>query len=419
METKSYLGSNINLIKVHNMRVVLQCLLYEKDLSRVQLAQKTSLSKTTITNLISELLEQGIVSEIDSSEKETETLRPVGRPRTTVNLEPNARFVVGVHIGIGVFRVAVANLLDEMLVNRREHFEIKAPASKVMEQIAETIEQTLEESGMDRSLFLGIGIGASGLVEVATGINLLAPNLNWHDVPLRDYFEKKLHLPVFVDNNVRAMAEGEAYFGIGRGVDSLAFVYGRVGVGAGLILRGEPFRGSVSGAGEIGHTVMLLEGGEACQCGNSGCLETLVSESAILRCADVIAKRHPDGILARSMLEDRETAPIERVFAAARQGDQEVLQMLDERAYYLGVALSGLVNLFNPEMIILGGIFSSGEEYFLETVKRVTRTMAFGRMGERVRFASTGFGWRAGVLGAAALALMYFFYQPELQKQIR
>jgi glucokinase-like ROK family protein len=413
MAKQALQGSNINLVKLHNLHVVLQSLLYEPDLSRVQLAQRTNLSNTTITNLISELLEQGIVSEIDNKKDETGELRPVGRPRTHIRLEPDARYVVGLHIGVGVFRVAVTNLLDEMVVNRMEQFEINDPSDQVMEQMAAAIETTLAESAVERSKILGVGIGASGLVEVATGINLLAPNLNWHDAPLKEYFQERLHLPVIVDNNVRAMAMGEAYFGAGRGVDSLAFVYGRVGVGAGLILRGLPLRGSVSGAGEIGHTVMLVEGGEPCRCGNSGCLETLVSEKAILRRAERIAQGHPDGILAHANHERQDLTPIERVFAAAQQGDEEVRQMLVERAYYLGVALAGLVNLFNPEMILLGGIFSSGEDFFLETARHVTRKMAFGGMGKRVRIASTSFGWKAGVLGAAALALMHFFYQPE------
>ena len=413
MEKHALQGSNINFVKLHNMQVVLQSLLYEPDLSRVQLAHRTNLSNTTITHLIAELLEQGIVSEVDTTEEDSTQIRPVGRPRTSIHLNPNARYVVGMHIGVGSFTVAIANLLDEMLINRFEQFDISTPSNKVLEMMASTIEAVIEESGVARHNILGIGIGASGLVEVATGINLLAPNLNWHDVNIRDYFQNQMHMPVFVDNNVRAMAVGETYFGIGRGVDSLAFVYGRVGVGAGLILRGQPFRGSVSGAGEIGHTVMLLEGGEKCRCGNNGCLETLVSESAILRTAEVIAGRNPEGTLASIMRDRKDLTPIDRIFEAGRQGDEEVRQMLRERAYYLGVALAGLVNLFNPEMIILGGIFFSGEEFFLETVRKVTRQMAFGRMGERVRICSTGFGWDAGVLGATALALLQFFYLQE------
>jgi predicted NBD/HSP70 family sugar kinase len=245
--------------------------------------------------------------------------------------------------------------------------------------------------------------------------------LNWRDVPLREYFQNALHLPVFVDNNVRAMAIAETYFGAGRGVDSLAFVYGRIGVGAGLISRGQVFRGSISGAGEIGHTPMLLHGGESCRCGNSGCLETLVSEPAILRSAESIARVNPKGVLAQTMRQRLDLTPIERVFTAARQGDGEVRAMLEERAYYLGVAMAGLVNLFNPELILFGGIFAQGQDIFLEPTIRTVQQMAFGGLGKRVTMQATSFGWRAGVVGAAALALMVFFYgqeQPKMLEQV-
>jgi len=413
MAKQSLKGSNINLVKEHNLGVILLSLLYEPDLSRVQLAQKTNLSNTTITNLISELLKQGIVSEEEKNEPEKGEIRPVGRPRTGIHLESNARFVVGIHIGVGVFRVAVANLLDEVSSNQLEPFEIDAPVTQVLEHIAFVVEAVIKASMVERGKIIGVGVGASGLVEVSTGTNIIAPNLNWHNVPLQDYFQNALHLPVFVDNNVRAMAIAETFFGAGRGVDSLAFVYGRIGVGAGLMSRGQAFRGSISGAGEIGHTVMLLQGGEPCRCGNSGCLETLVSEPAIQRWAENFVRIHPDGCLAKIYHERQELDPIERIFEAARQGDEEVCHMLEERAYYLGVALAGLVNLFNPEMILFGGIFAQGGEFFLDPVIRITREMAFGGLGNKVRMKATSFGWKAGVAGAAALALMHFFYEQE------
>jgi N-acetylglucosamine repressor len=245
--------------------------------------------------------------------------------------------------------------------------------------------------------------------------------LNWHDVPLRQYFQNALHLPVFVDNNVRAMAIGETYFGEGRGVDSLAFVYGRIGVGAGLISRGQVFRGSISGAGEIGHTPMLVHGGEPCRCGNSGCLETLVSAPAILRWVENIIRVKPTSLLSQTMRQRQDLTPIERVFAAARAGDSEVRSMLEERAYYLGVAMAGLVNLFNPQLILFGGIFAQGQDIFLEPTIRTVQQMAFGGLGKRVTMQATRFGWKAGVVGAAALALMVFFYgqeQPRMLEQI-
>lgn len=413
MPKLSFQGSNINLVKLHNLQVVLLSLLHESHLSRVQLAQKTNLSSTTITNLIAELIDQGIVSELEETTLEPGELRPVGRPRTSIQLEPNARFVVGVHIGVGLFRVGISNIYNEMLNNQVVDFAVGLPAEQVLAQIVTTIETIILASGVERSKILGVGVGASGLVDFHSGVNLLAPNLNWRDVPLRDDLQQALNLSVVVDNNVRTMALGETYFGAGRGVDSLAFVYGRTGVGAGLIFKGQVFRGSTTGAGEIGHTTILLRGGELCRCGNRGCLETLISEEAILRQADQIARLYPQGILAQTLSEKDDISPIERVFRAGRAGDETVRAMLEDRAFYLGVALTGLVNLFNPELILLGGIFSRGQDFFLEPVIQTVSQMSFGGMGKRVRIEATSFGWKAGVLGASALALMHFFYQPE------
>lgn len=412
MPNRPFLGSNINLVKLHNLQVVLLSLLYEPGLSRIQLARQTNLSNTTITNIINELIEQGVVSESENGHGE-DSQRSVGRPRVGICLNPDSRFAVGVHIGIGVFRVGLANLQDQIIHNQVCEYDRKLPVATVLEKITASIETVIRESGIDRSLILGVGIGASGLVDFSTGENLLAPNLNWRNVPMREYFENALYLPVVVDNNVRAMAIGEAYFGAGRGVNSLAFVYGRTGVGAGLVFHGRVFRGSRTGAGEIGHTVMLPRGGEPCHCGNNGCLETLISEPAILRQAEVLSRLNPDGILANTINTRQDLTEIERVFVAARQGDQDVLRMLNERMYYLGLALANVVNLFNPELILLGGIFSQGQDLFIQPTLDTIRQMSFGGLGKTVRLQATTYGWKAGVTGAAALALMQFFYQPE------
>jgi glucokinase-like ROK family protein len=375
------------------------------------LAKRTNLSNTTITNLIAELINQGIVKEINANNIEKEELRPVGRPRTSIYLEPNARFVIGIHIGVGIFRVGLTNLRAEIVTNHTQSFAIDSPAAEVLAQIVSSVESVIVESGIERNKILGVGVGASGLVDYTTGVNLLAPNLNWIEIPLRDQLQDRLQLPVIVDNNVRNMAIAETYFGAGIGVDSVAFVYGRTGVGAGLTFKGRVFRGSSKGAGEIGHSVMLVHDGEPCRCGNSGCLETLVSESAILRRAENIARKNPDGILSDIFKNKPDISPIECVFEAARQGDGQVQKMIDERAYYLGVALANLINLFNPELILLGGIFSLGEDLFLAPIIRTIQQMAFGGMGKNVRLQATTFGWKAGVVGAAALALLHFFYQ--------
>lgn len=411
MPKYNYQGTNINLVKQHNLQVVLLTLLHDSHLSRVQIAQKTGLSNTTITNLISELIGQGIVAEIEEGCHEQAEIRPVGRPRTCIHLEPNARFVVGIHIGVGLFRICVSNVYNEMLCNQLINFATDTPPLQVLEQMAVTTELVIKESRVDRNKILGVGIGATGLVDYLTGVNILAPNLGWRDIPIRDYFHEKLALPVAVDNNVRTMAINEVYFGEGQNVDSLAFVYGRVGVGAGFVLNGQVFHGYTKGAGEIGHTPVLFQDAEACRCGKHGCLETLISEGAILRQADKISRLNPQGILAQTISDENDISPIDRVFRAGRSGDIAVKTMLEERAYYLGIALAGVVNLLNPELILLGGIFARGHDFFLEPVRRTVEEMSFGGMGKTVRINATSFGWKAGVLGASALGLMHFFYQ--------
>jgi glucokinase len=206
------------------------------------------------------------------------------------------------------------------------------------------------------------------------------------------------------------MALGEALFGVGKDVHALAFVYARIGVGAGFVVGERLYRGSAAGAGEIGHTILVPDGGEPCRCGNSGCLETLVSEPAIVRLAQKLAAQDPDGILAVHMRSEQGTA-IERIFGAARADDQATQAMLEERACYMGIALANLVNILNPDLIVLGGILAQGEDLLLPTIEKVVRERAFANLGAQVRVKTTGYGPQAGAIGAVALALNAFFYQ--------
>lgn len=409
MAEPSYLGSNINLVKAHNLQAILLSLLHDGELSRIELARRTYLSTTTITNLINELIETEIV--IEDHSQNGHTSRSVGRPRTAVRLSPDARYAIGIHVGIGLFRVALVNLFDEMITSSIGSFNFSDSAEQVLEQMALLVEKTISDSQVSREKILGLGVGASGLVNYQAGINVLAPNLGWRMIPIQDILEERLGLPVVVDNNVRAMALGEALFGSGRDVESLAFVYGRIGVGAGFIFNGQVYRGSSTGAGEIGHVTLITENGEQCRCGKTGCLETLVSEPVILKYALQLARDNPKSLLAQVLATPSDDRPIDKVFNAARQGDPLSRQLIDERARYLGIALANLVNIFNPELILLGGVFAQGHDLFIPPVTKTMRENAFAGMGDKVRLQPTSFGWKAGVMGASALALSRFFYQ--------
>jgi glucokinase-like ROK family protein len=307
-------------------------------------------------------------------------------------------------------RVAVADLQASLHHHRSLDHRVECAPEEVLGETAALVEEVITQTGIDRRVVVGVGVGASGLVNPHTGVNVVAPNLGWRDVPIRDDLAGRLGLPVCVDNNARAMALGEAMFGTDRDVHALAFVYGRIGVGAGFVVGGDLYRGSAAGAGEIGHTTIVPARGEPCRCGNTGCLETLVSEPAIVRLAEELARDHPAGILA-TQLARAEGPKIERIFAAARAGDAATRDMLHERACYMGIALANLVNVLNPDLIVLGGMCAQGGDLFLPTIEETMRARAFADLGERVRFRTASFGSHAGVVGAAALALNRFFYQ--------
>ncbi len=405
---QTLVGSNISTIKSHNLRAILLALLRHEYISRTRLAKLTGLSTTTITNLISQLLEQGIVIE-----EGTEMLQPrrgAGRPRMALRLVPEAQYAVGIHIGVGNIRVAVTDLRAHILSYLSLDHPLDKPAEAVLAETAELVNQAITQSGVNPQNVIGIGVGASGLVNPDTGINIIAPNLGWRNAPLREWLAKPLGLPVCVENNVRAMALGEALFGAAQNVRVLAFVYARIGVGAGLVVDGQLYRGSGAGAGEIGHTMIIPDGGELCRCGNTGCLETLVSEPVIVGLAKELAGQNGCGILA-THLQQVEELTIEQVFTAARAGDTPTQIMLTQRARYMGIALANLVNILNPELILLGGIFTQEHNLLLPTIEATMRQHAFANLGQRVRLQPTGFGRNAGVIGGAALALTTFFYQ--------
>ncbi len=410
IQQRTLTGSNTSTLRSHNLRAILHALLRHEGVSRARLAELTGLSTTAVTNLIGDLLAQGLVSEQGAVQPKRG--RGVGRPRVALTLEPQARYAVGVHIGVGNVRVGVSDLLARPVSYVSHAHDLDQPPDVVFEDILTLIGQAIADSQIDVSQLVGLGIGASGLVDPQTGVNLVAPNLGWQDVPIQDWFSQRVDLPVCVDNNVRAMALGEAMFGAGRDAHVLAFVYARIGVGAGFVVNGQLYRGFGAGAGEIGHVTMIPQGGELCRCGNSGCLETLVSEPAMLQAAEALARQNPAGLLAVHLQNDPEQ-PLEQVFAAARAGDTATQAMLAERAGYMAIALANVVNILNPELIILGGIFEQGHDLLLPAIETTLRERAFFDLGRRVRLCLTSFGRQAGVVGAASLALNAFFYQQD------
>ncbi len=261
MARNSQGGHNALTIKAHNLHRLLLAVLRCQPISRVRLARLTGLSTTTVTNLTGELIGQGVLAEVGTDlEAVTEG---AGRPPQALALIPDSRYAVGIHIGVRTMYVALGDLSAHLVDQRTLPHRPDEPVDQTLDRMAATVRQMLADHPEMAAKVVGVGVGASGLVEQSTGINILAPNLGWRNVPLRDELARRLGLPVQVDNNVRCMALAESLFGQGKHAKALAFVYSRVGLGAGLVVDGQVYRGAGYGAGEIGHWTILPQGGAA------------------------------------------------------------------------------------------------------------------------------------------------------------
>ncbi len=393
-----YSGRNLYRIKDHNNRAILLSLLQGTQISRAGLARQLSLSSATITNLVNKLIAQGIVSEIKPATSDLELKRAVGRPQKMIRLNPYASYAIGVHIDGTKINIVITNLFADIIDILSFDCDLDSPAIDVLWQVTSEIDDLLQKSAIDYKEVLGVGVGISGFVDHERGLLAQAHHLDWENTYAQDILQQKLRLPVLVENDVRAMALGESYFGAGRGVKVLAFIHGNTSVDAGFIVNGQIFRGEGVGGNTLGHTILVPDGGQRCSCGRIGCLDTLVTAQAIESMASEIAQGYPD-------------QTIDSIFDAARQGDQAIKALISQQFRYLGIALANLVNILNPGMILLGGIFAQGNDLILPVVEEVMHESVQTNLLENVVLEPSSFDQDVGAIGAASLALMGFFYQ--------
>ncbi len=270
----------------------------------------------------------------------------------------------------------------------------------VIQRIIESIKQVA--SGAD---IAGIGIGAAGACESSTGVVTCSPNLpGWHNIPLRDIIQREFNLPTFLENDATVAALGEQYFGGGVGIANLIYVSVGTGIGGGIIIAGELYRGASGSAGEIGHMTIDING-PRCNCGNIGCWETLASGTALAREAvKRIEASVPTTILNFAAGSPKKVSA-QSVFLAAQEGDRLAKELISQTGYYLGVGLVNLVNIFNPQLILLGGGLSRMGQLLLEPATKVVREHAHELPARAVRIELSPLGNDSTALGAVALVL--------------
>ena len=384
-------------LRRENRSAVLWSLYFNRPRSRQDLSAATGLSPASVTNVVRELLDEGIVTEAGSQDSDG------GRPRMLLEIDPDYGFVVGVDVGetrvrVGLYDLTLAERAKaEYPLNPAEH-----GVAVVVQAVADGLRAVLADAGDGPAAVLGVGIGVPGIVEQGREALVHGQTYGWDAVPLERLLRAHTDLPLRLENCAKTTGQAELWFGAGRGVRSAVVALVGSGVGASLISGGSIYRGATSSAGEWGHTKIVADG-RRCRCGSDGCLEAYVGAEAILD------RFGPDGLgtAAAPVSGDEESALAALLYAA--DSSPSAAALLAQTAEYLGIGIANLINLFNPERVILcgwAGLLLGGR--LLPTIRE-----SAGRHSLRHPFAATSIelgllGPDEVTLGAATLPLEGF-----------
>ena len=377
---------SLSWLRDRNRKRVVDVLRLRGRTSQADLARATGLSRTTVHTVIGELKEAGVVLEVDGA-------RPggaSGRPGVQLVLQSTSRAVLGIDFGHSHVQVAVADLAHNVLAERRRDLDVNHHAKEALDSAAVMAAEALAEAGIDRSRVIGAGIGIPGPVDRERGTAGSATILpGWVGLRIADAMQKRLGLPVDIENDANLGALAELTWGAGRDCTNFTYIKAATGIGAGLVIDGALLRGASGTAGEIGHTT-LDERGALCYCGNRGCLETVASGPAITR---LVAEGNG------------EVPSLADVIERAAAGDIRCRRAISDAGREIGVAVAGLCNLINPERVIIGGLLSRAGNILLQPIRESIRRHAVQAAAARVDVRPASFVERAELLGALALAL--------------
>ncbi|WP_354642664.1 ROK family transcriptional regulator [Kitasatospora camelliae] len=374
-------GSQSSLHRA-NLERVLRAVRMAGSLTQAEIARGTGLSAATVSNIVRELKESGTVVVADTSSG--------GRRARSVSLSGDAGIVVGVDFGHTHLRVAVGNLAHRVLAEESEPIDVDVSAQQGFDRAEAMVGRLLEQAGFKSDKVIGVGLGVPGPIDVETGaLGSTAILPGWTGVRPGQELSQRLGMQVYVDNDANLGALGELVWGAGRGLGDLAYIKVASGVGSGLVINGQIYRGPGGTAGEIGH-ITLDEAGPVCRCGNRGCLETFVGSRYLL---NLLNANHPGELTLTGMVQ------------LAQQGDLGCRRVIADAGRQIGMGVATLCNLLNPRRIILGGDLAEAGELVLSPIRDSVSRYAIPSAARQLSVVPGTLGGRAEVLGALALVM--------------
>ncbi len=393
--------ANRDLMRAINRFAILHSIRDAGTISRVDLARRTGLSQATVTGITALLLGEGMLVEQESGRSDG------GRRPVPLGLNPQGAYTVGVHLSVDNISVVLMDLQAGILKTHTRRLEPdNYAAEEVVELLIESVQTCLWQADFSKNQISGIGVAIPGLIDSRTGFVHFVPNYHWSHIGLADRLRERMGVAVYVENSANTLAIYEQWFGIGRGTDNFLLITTEHGIGAGLVLNGKIYRGHRGIAGEFGHTV-VDDKGPLCRCGQTGCLEAICGNNAILREAKEVL-----GQKSRGREKKGKELTIEEVLFEAKGGNAALREIYRKAGRTLGVGIGNICKLFDPEKIIITGKgVLAGELLFGPMRETLPAGISFARNAEIRLFIQE---WQPTLYarGAGALVLQEVYQSP-------
>lgn len=388
-------------MKLRNRLLILESIRNNGPMSRVELRENTELSWGSISSISRELIRGRVVTEVGAVKS------GLGRSRVQLDLNRAHNLILGMQLGRSLVRAILVDIKGGVVGDLHIPVNSLGAPREILATMIGAATRIMSQHGVARSNVAGIGVAAPGAVDYESGVCLYAPHHpRWRNVPLKRNMERAIGAPCWIDHDYNCFALGEKFFGQGAGIKNYVCIYLGTGVSAAIVIGGEVYRGSESFAGEFGHTCIDARG-PLCACGNKGCIETYISGPALAANAiRRIRKGNGSSTLLSLVGNDPSCITAEIMDNAARQGDSLSRRVFAEMGKVLGIGVSNLINIFNPQLVILGGLVCRASDFFLPACIQTVRMRAWDASLKRVTVSGLPHG---ALLGAAALVLQQLF----------
>lgn len=393
------------LVKQINKSIVLNTIRKKGNISRAEIAGITGLNKSTVSFLVDELINEGFVKEEGPGESKG------GRKPIILSINNKAGCIIGIDLDVNYILIVLTDLMANVIWEKKIDIKIGEDQQTIIERLIELIDEAISNTPETIRGILGIGIGVPGIVDYKKGSILLAPNLKWENVPLKQIIEDKFKIKAHIDNEANVGAIGEKWFGVGNKYNNLVYVSAGIGIGTGIIINGELYRGSVGLAGEMGHMTIDIHDHQ-CRCGNTGCWENYASEKALLEYINTqLLMGESDEYVNKNNIYTLNAIDI---IDYARKGSKIAIEALKEIGKKLGVGVVNIINTFNPELVIIGNTLSLADDLVLKEVLKEVEDKSLVYRYYKVKIKTSKLKFHAGAIGAVSLVISELFAYPGL-----